>query len=202
VTRLSPLQVANLWVSSGGPVSAVPEAVAYAFIESGYDTAAVSPTGCCDVWQLCPCQGSTSANASAAVAKWKACNGGSFDCDWTPYDGGISNPQWAKGYADGQAAAAQLGTTGATTPTSNGSNQQGGISDLGTALSGLGTSAQAVQASASNKALAVGAILAGGILLAVGAWFVAGQTDAGRAMEANIKSGVRDIGWSAVMAPK
>lgn len=88
-----------------GPTLAA--AGAYAWIESGFRPTAVSRTGCEGLWQLCPPPADAfdpQANARHAYAKWRGCQGGSFDCDWTPYDEGATNPGWATGYALAQQA--------------------------------------------------------------------------------------------------
>lgn len=92
-----------------GPTLAA--AGAYAWIESGFRTTAVSRTGCEGLWQLCPPPADAfdpQANADHAYAKWRGCRGGSWDCDWTPYDGGTGNPAWATGYALAQQAMSRL----------------------------------------------------------------------------------------------
>jgi hypothetical protein len=88
-----------------GPILA--QAGAYAYIESGFRPTAVSSTGCKGLWQLCPPPADAfdpQANARHAYEKWRRCRGGSFDCDWTPYDQGTANRGWAAGYALAQKA--------------------------------------------------------------------------------------------------
>ncbi len=73
------------------------EAVTYAGIESTWGWDAVSSTGCEGGWQICPPRPGDfdpQANAMYAYEKWAACHGGSFECDWTPYDQGHANPAW------------------------------------------------------------------------------------------------------------
>jgi hypothetical protein len=92
-----------------GPTLAA--AGAYSWIESGFRPTAVSSTGCRGLWQICPTKPDSfdpQINANQAHRKWAACRGGSFDCDWTPYDQGAANPQWATGYALAQKAMAAL----------------------------------------------------------------------------------------------
>lgn len=110
--------------AAGFPVSVLPQAAAYAGIESGWNTNAVSSTGCIGLWQICGTQVSgdlkdPSVNAKAAFAKWKSCNGGSFACDWDPYDQGQSNPNWGTYFnqalqAAGGALPTVSGTSGST----------------------------------------------------------------------------------------
>jgi hypothetical protein len=109
--RLLALQVAQYAAQAGFPASAIAEAVAYAGIESSWDPTARSPTGCIGLWQICgtSVHGDLTdplTNAKAAYAKWKACSGGSFACDWTPYDQGSSNPNWNGYYQQALAVAA------------------------------------------------------------------------------------------------
>lgn len=87
------------------------EAVAYAGIESNWRRDAVSSTGCIGIWQLCPARQEDfdpQTNANRAHGKWAGCRGGSFDCDWTPYDLGRANPAWPMDYASALQAVAQL----------------------------------------------------------------------------------------------
>lgn len=75
------------------------DAIAYAGIESSFNEDARSSTGCCGLWQLCPCVSTDpQANANAAYAKWQAA-GSTFDKDWTPYDQGRANPNWQQFYS-------------------------------------------------------------------------------------------------------
>jgi hypothetical protein len=103
--------VVQVAYEAGWRGQALTDAGAYSWIESGFRPTAVSRTGCEGLWQLCPPPADAfdpAANARHAYAKWQGCGGGSFTCDWTPYDGGTANPAWATGYALAQKAMARL----------------------------------------------------------------------------------------------
>ncbi len=92
------------------------QAVAYGYIESTLHPTAVSSTGCEGWLQTCPPRAGDldpQGNAVHAHEKWAACDGGSWRCDWDPYDGGPSNPRWATGYALGLQAVKALPGGGA-----------------------------------------------------------------------------------------
>lgn len=200
----TPLEVLQAWVAAGGP--AIPEAVAYAWIESGYNDSAVSPTGCCGVWQLCSCVGSgnIAANASAAVAKYKACNGGSFACDWTPYDLGPANPQWGAGYAAGVQAVASLGGspgagTSTAAPSTSGSAAAAPAGSAGSTGADFGASALTAAGNSILGELVGFALVGVGIVLVLWAgYLVAGNTSAGQAVKSTVGKGVK----LAAMVPK
>jgi hypothetical protein len=118
---LSAAQVMNYAAGAGFTGTALLEAVAYSWIESSFNSTAVSSTGCRGLWQICgqPVPGDLndpSINAQNAFAKWRACRGGSFTCDWTPYDQGPANRMWAQGYQLAQQAAAGGAGFGRTSP--------------------------------------------------------------------------------------
>lgn len=168
MATLTPAQVAQAWVQGGGPASVAGLAVAYAWIESGYSPAAHSPTGCVGLWQICGTSVTgdltdPAVNARAAVAKWKACQGGSFDCDWTPYDFGPANPGWAKGLADGQAAMAALGSPGSSAAPAAQSTSTSDVTGFGATVAGaLASAEQALTGTALGVALAaLGALVLG-----------------------------------------
>lgn len=159
---LTALQVAAYWLLAGGPLSAVPQAVAYAGIESGLDANNVSSTGCTGLWQICATSLNASnpaaltnplTNAQQAVAKWKGC-GGSFSCDWTPYDGGPNNIGWAGWYSQGLSAASKLqGATQADLSAIVGAVGAAASAAAGAvtgAATGAGSSAQAATTSSSS----------------------------------------------------
>jgi hypothetical protein len=94
--------VVGVGYNAGWRGSVLAEAGAFAYIESGFRADAVSSTGCRGLWQICPTKPDSfdpQTNADQAHRKWAACRGGSFDCDWTPYDQGSANPGWATGHA-------------------------------------------------------------------------------------------------------
>lgn len=96
--------------------STLVEAVAFAGIESAWRPGAVSSTGCIGLWQLCPTRMidvDPQINADRAYGKWSGCRGGSFDCDWTPYDQGHASPAWATDYGIAQRVVAALPGGGA-----------------------------------------------------------------------------------------
>lgn len=99
--------VVGVGYNAGWRGASLAAAGAYAYIESGFRANAVSSTGCRGLWQICPTKPDSfdpQVNANQAHRKWAACRGGSFDCDWTPYDQGAANPGWATGYALAQKA--------------------------------------------------------------------------------------------------
>lgn len=113
--QLNAIQIAELAWKAGWRGNDLIDAIWTAGIESGYRADAVSKTGCCGIWQLCPCvtmdpQG----NANAAYAKWKAA-GNSFQPDWWRYDGGRSNPNY-QGFFDQAKVAAAPYLSGSSNP--------------------------------------------------------------------------------------
>lgn len=195
MATLTPQQVAQAWTGAGGPASAVAEAVAYAWIESGYRSDAVSPTGCVGIWQICPPPPNASdpaVNAQAAVGKWKACRGGSFACDWTPYDLGQANPGWAKGYTDGQAAASGAQTSpGSSSPSSSSSSSDAGpfgIGSFGTTVSDAITTASH---SLRDTALGVALAALGAAAIGLAVWLMIQNTSVGHAVSGAVKMGGR-----------
>jgi hypothetical protein len=102
---------ARVGYNAGWRGTTLVEAVAFSGIESTWGPAAVSPTGCLGLWQLCPTHSrdlDPQTNADDAHSKWAHCSGGSFDCDWTPYDKGHRNPAWSTDYAIAVKAVAAL----------------------------------------------------------------------------------------------
>ncbi len=107
---------AKVGYNAGWRSATLVEAVTYNGIESGWNWNAVSYTGCEGGWQICPPRVGDfdpQTNANIAYEKWAACRGGSFDCDWTPYDQGYANPSWNTDYAIAQQAVAALPGGGA-----------------------------------------------------------------------------------------
>jgi hypothetical protein len=49
--RLTPEQVGAIWILSGGPRDATADAISYAYVESGFETDAVSDAGAVGLWQ-------------------------------------------------------------------------------------------------------------------------------------------------------
>jgi hypothetical protein len=108
--------VARVGYNAGWRGAALVDAVAYAYIESAFRPTAVSRTGCVGLWQICPPHPDDmdpQANAGHAFGKWRGCRGGSFACDWDPYDGGPGNPAWWTGRTLGQHAVQALPSGGA-----------------------------------------------------------------------------------------
>lgn len=146
MTQLSALQVGAYAYQAGFRDTDLILAIAYAGIESGFDPNAVSPTGCIGLWQICGTQLTCNlydplCNAKAAYAKWKGA-GGTFDKDWTPYDGGSTNPSWNFYYAEAESAAPSVANGNYSGPSGTGASGGSGTSS--------GSSAQTAQVSSDN----------------------------------------------------
>lgn len=210
MAALSAAEVAQHAYNAGWRGLDLVQAVAYAWIESGFSAEAVSETGCGGLWQLCPKPSGWSdpqTNANAAYAKWKACRGGSFACDWTPYDGGSNNPGWAEGLKQAQDAVKGVAGSVAQDVTVAGTGMLKGkradpwgigqsITDaVGYTGSVAGTIGQRVQG--GGTLLAGLAVLAGGLALVT--WLFLTRTETGREVAQATKKASRDL---ALAVPK
>lgn len=83
---VTPEQAGAYWILGGGPRAVTAEAISQAYVESGFDTNAVSSAGYVGLWQDGQDQSLTDPlrNARAAVAKWRD-GGGSFRKHWTNF---------------------------------------------------------------------------------------------------------------------
>lgn len=79
-------QVGAYWILGGGPRHVTAEAISQAYVESGFDTNAVSSAGYTGLWQdgQDPALKDPLKNARAAVAKWRD-GGNSFRKHWTNF---------------------------------------------------------------------------------------------------------------------
>lgn len=200
---LSYAQLEGYWIAAGGSSGTAPIAAAIALAESSGNPSAVGPSyggdaGSIGLWQIQSGQHpqwsvdslkDPMTNAQAAVAIYN--DSGSFQ-PWSTFTNGAYQQFY-------QPNVAPTAPSGGTANNTSGQNAQGGVSDLSAALGGVGLGAQAVAQSGSAKFLAAGAIAAGGILVGIGLWFVAGSTGPGQQMESEVKGAARDL---AIFMPK
>lgn len=134
MATLTAVQVAQLAWNAGWRGTDLIDAIWTAGIESGYRTDAVSQTGCCGLFQLCPCVTTDpQGNANAAYAKWKGA-GSSFQPDWWRYDGGRSNPNFQQFFDQATAAAASFVGGSSPTPATTTSTDLNPLDAVGNAL--------------------------------------------------------------------
>lgn len=86
---LKPEQVGAIWILAGGPREATAGAIGEAYVESGFDTDAISSEGATGLWQIHPGGSQYKdpiTNAKAAVAKWRD-GGNDFTKHWHNWQG-------------------------------------------------------------------------------------------------------------------
>lgn len=188
---LSYSQMESYDLQAGWPPSVVPEAAAIEEAESGGDPTAIGPSSGGDTgsWGLFQIQPSAHPGVSQttdplqqskdALAIYQQAGGFS---PWSTYPGAASKFLPA-------AQAAMSGASG--TPPSSGSSSS--ASGPGDAISGL-TSAIG---NAWNKGLTAGQIMAGIVVLGVGGFILARETDTGKRLIGDAKKGLK-VGLMAV----
>lgn len=166
--QLNAIQVAELAWKAGFRGNDLIDAIWTAGIESGYRTDAVSKTGCCGLWQLCPCTTmDPQGNANGAYAKFKAA-GNSFQRDWWQYDGGRSNSNFQAFYDQAKSAAAPyLGNN----PNPTGPNPPS-VPTPSNPFDALGSAVQGVFNNWQNRAIQVFLVFFGIILVTWGVLFL------------------------------
>lgn len=86
---LSPEQVGAYWLLAGGPREQTAAAIGEAYVESGFNTDAISSVGATGLWQIHPGGDQYKdplRNAQAAVAKWRG-GGNTFATAWHNFQG-------------------------------------------------------------------------------------------------------------------